>query len=298
MANPYTSVSIISYNSNAPPDDGSESASNQVTWAKHKTKLGDPLKTGIEGVNTNTAAAFLKSIGVAPAVTTAVDYTAAAADQGKLIVNTGASKTHTTPDATAVAAPFSYAVQNNHATSDLTLDGHLTQTINGAATLVLRPGGGGILMTDGTNWLFFGSGIDGTSEFAAGTVGIFGQTAAPAGWTKDVSFDDAAIALTSGAVGDVAGTALSAILAARTITQANLPAINLTSDTTGSHVHSTERYGSLLAGLSGSGSGWAGSSFNTNVAAGDHAHTVPLGGSGTPMDFAAKRAKVIRATKA
>ena len=56
--NPYTSVSISGYNTSPPPDDGSQTSANQLEWAKHKTKLGDPVKTGVESVNSNTNSAF------------------------------------------------------------------------------------------------------------------------------------------------------------------------------------------------------------------------------------------------
>ena len=55
---PYTSVSISGYNSSPPPDDGSQTSANKVEWAKHKTKIGDPLKTLAEAINTNVLAAF------------------------------------------------------------------------------------------------------------------------------------------------------------------------------------------------------------------------------------------------
>jgi hypothetical protein len=55
--NPFTSVSITGYNSSPPPDDGSQTSANKVEWAKHKTKLADPLKTLAEGINTNAIAA-------------------------------------------------------------------------------------------------------------------------------------------------------------------------------------------------------------------------------------------------
>lgn len=58
MTTHYTSVSVSGYNSGAPPDDGSTGTDNAVTWAKHKTKLGDPLKTAIEQVNTNLVSAL------------------------------------------------------------------------------------------------------------------------------------------------------------------------------------------------------------------------------------------------
>ena len=54
----YTPVTITGYNTSPPPDDGSTGTNNQLTWAKHKDKLGDPLKTAIESINTNVSAAF------------------------------------------------------------------------------------------------------------------------------------------------------------------------------------------------------------------------------------------------
>ena len=50
--NPYSSQSITGYNAGAPADDGSQVSSNQLEWDKHKTKLGDPLKTLAEAINT------------------------------------------------------------------------------------------------------------------------------------------------------------------------------------------------------------------------------------------------------
>lgn len=49
--NPYVSVSISGYNASPPPDDGSQVASNIVTWAFHKVKIGDPLRTLAEAIN-------------------------------------------------------------------------------------------------------------------------------------------------------------------------------------------------------------------------------------------------------
>lgn len=56
--NPYTEVTITGYNTNPPPDDGSETSDNEITWAKHKTKLSDPLKTAIETTQSNITTAF------------------------------------------------------------------------------------------------------------------------------------------------------------------------------------------------------------------------------------------------
>lgn len=48
----YNEVSIVGYNANPPEDDGTQASSNEVSWAKHKSKLGDPVKTAIEGTQT------------------------------------------------------------------------------------------------------------------------------------------------------------------------------------------------------------------------------------------------------
>ena len=62
MANPYTSVSISGYNANPPSDDGTQASQNEVEWAKHKDKLGDPLKTAIESIDTNVTTAFAATV--------------------------------------------------------------------------------------------------------------------------------------------------------------------------------------------------------------------------------------------
>lgn len=67
MANPYTQVTVVNYNASPPTDDGVQEAQNQVEWAKHKTKLGDPLKTALESVDTNVFNAFASLIAT-PAV--------------------------------------------------------------------------------------------------------------------------------------------------------------------------------------------------------------------------------------
>lgn len=59
MANSlYDKPSLSGYNANAPADDGTKVASNEVTWSKHKTKLGDPLKTYTDAINNATESAL------------------------------------------------------------------------------------------------------------------------------------------------------------------------------------------------------------------------------------------------
>src|SRR6185437_4691259 len=105
MGNPFTSATVASYNSNPPPDDGSQIASNIVAWATSKTKLSDTIKTALESDIANTNTAFSKVPGGAGITSTATDYTVLVGNQGGLIRVT-ASATITTPDATSVGSPF------------------------------------------------------------------------------------------------------------------------------------------------------------------------------------------------
>ena len=159
MANPYTAPSISGYNSNPPPDDGSNTAANEIKWSTQKTKLADPIKTLAETDITNTTAAFLKVLGGNGVTSTAISYTVVAADQGKLVRATAASITITTPDATDVTAPFVFALLNN-SSGTITFDGNGSQTIDGNANITVTPGSGMVIFTDGSNW--FTTGQQGT----------------------------------------------------------------------------------------------------------------------------------------
>lgn len=146
---PFTNVSVENYNLNPPTDDGAETPANEITWDKHKSKLGDPLKTAVEDLNTNIGAAVDKLSGGVTSVSN--DYTVLPADQGKTIVMTVASKTITTPAAATVTSPFRFWVLNL-STGDLTLDGNSTETIDGALTVTIPKNRGMMIETDGTNW--------------------------------------------------------------------------------------------------------------------------------------------------
>ena len=123
MAAPYTSVTIVGYDSNPPSDDGSQVSTNKVRWSTHKTKHGDPLKTAIESINSNVSAAFAKTVGGAGVTSTAVSYNVTTSDQGKLVRATGSGITITTPDATTVTSPFVFAFLNN-SSGTVTFDGN------------------------------------------------------------------------------------------------------------------------------------------------------------------------------
>lgn len=92
----YTQVTISGYNSNPPPDDGSSLASNNVTWAAIKSKLFDPIRTGVESVDDN----------IASAITTA-DSTLSTLQSGVTTLQSNVTSLSTTLNATAgTAMPF------------------------------------------------------------------------------------------------------------------------------------------------------------------------------------------------
>lgn len=90
MGSKYATQSASGYNSSPPADDGSQTASNLITWAAQKTKLADPVKTLADAINTALVTAFdysvrqitasdntvagdhMKCVEIAPTVTTAV----------------------------------------------------------------------------------------------------------------------------------------------------------------------------------------------------------------------------------
>jgi hypothetical protein len=90
MGAKYQTNSASGYNSSPPADDGSQTASNLITWSGQKTKLADPIKTLADDINTDLVAAFdyavrritasdstvagdhMRTVEIAPNVSTAV----------------------------------------------------------------------------------------------------------------------------------------------------------------------------------------------------------------------------------
>jgi hypothetical protein len=110
MGSKYSTVSVSGYNATPPSDDGSQTASNQVKWDTHKSKLGDPLKTAIEAIDT-ALVAFTNFSG--RSVTDSA--TTAATDHMKTIEiasTTSSGKTISLMDASTAAAGYIVSVKN------------------------------------------------------------------------------------------------------------------------------------------------------------------------------------------
>jgi len=181
MSNPFVEDPIAGYNTNPPSNDGTESVSNTCDWDLHViAKVGTPLKNYASANFTKIATAFTKVLGGAGVTNQASGYTILSSDQGKAIIYTGTGgDTYTTPDATIVGSPFVFTVQNN-GTGVVTLDGHDTQTVNGATTLDLVPGDGGTVFTDGSNWII----VLGKSQPIIGEIKMFGMAALSPGFEE------------------------------------------------------------------------------------------------------------------
>lgn len=177
MSNPYTSVTVTDYNANPPSDDGAQTTANSVTWAKHKTKLGDPLKTAVEAVNTNVAAAFLLQLGAVTTTKTGA-YTVVAADRGKFFSVTNET-TITALDAATAGDGFINGVVNSNASDVVTVTGSSSETIGGESDIFLYPGESVIWVCDGTNNLIL---TDSRDKTPSGTIVYGAFTAAEPGY--------------------------------------------------------------------------------------------------------------------
>ena len=151
MANQYDSVTITGYNATPPSDDGAQTDNNEVTWDKHKTKLGDPVKTGVEQVNTNIEAAFDKTLlaGVSEISTTS---TLVETQRGDLIRFTGAGGiTFNLLAVSTAGSSWDFAYRND-SSGNVTLDPDGSEQIDGASTKVIEPGESGFVVSNGTAW--------------------------------------------------------------------------------------------------------------------------------------------------
>lgn len=136
MGSKYTSQTVAGYNSSPPPDDGSTTASNKITWGTTiKAKLADPILTLAQAVNSAIA-----SFTDFSQTTSSSNYTTIASDHMKTIQVTGTT-TISLMDATSAGAGYIVSVAN-YGTNNVTLT-RITgsDTLNGATkAIVLYPG--------------------------------------------------------------------------------------------------------------------------------------------------------------
>lgn len=135
MGAKYTSQSTSGYNASPPADDGSQTASNLITWAGIKSKLADVLKTFGEAINT----ALVATLNLSARAVSSND-SGVAGDHWRTIQLSGGA-TYTLPDAATVGVGWVVSVVNVGTSIGLIARTTSGDFINGVATnLSLSPG--------------------------------------------------------------------------------------------------------------------------------------------------------------
>ena len=163
--NPYTSQSISGYNATPPPDDGSQTSANKVEWAKHKSKLADPIKTLVEGVNTQANTSF----------NTVYLWTATAWTSSATIAE-GAHSDFLAANA-SVVFPGAGTLENGwhtfiHNTATTNINLVATDSIDGVGSMVLAPNEGVMVLNTATTYFTLGRTVfaDLTASDIVGTI--------------------------------------------------------------------------------------------------------------------------------
>ena len=180
MANPFVPPTISGYNASPPSDDGANTDANEVTWAKHKTKLADPIKTWLDTTLTNLTTAFDRTWPHNGVETASATASITAGQRG---THFEASNTITLNLLAAGTATDGFMISvRNGGSGIVTIDPDGSETINGAATLAVAAGDSVLVVCDGSNW------------FAMGITGNAARTDTANTFTEDQTID------TSGAV--------------------------------------------------------------------------------------------------
>lgn len=148
MGTAYGSVSVSGYNASPPPDDGTQSAANQVKWATIKAKLPDPLKTAIEAIDAGLVTAFDYSV-----VSKSANYTTTAADHMRTVDTTGTT-TISLGDAATMGAKYITRVKNSGSGEVTVSRATGGDTLDGATKdLTLAPGQSVICGVSGSGYI-------------------------------------------------------------------------------------------------------------------------------------------------
>lgn len=145
MGAKYTTQSASGYNSSPPPDDGSQSASNLITWLGIKAKLGDPVKTLADAINTALIAALntsVRQISVA-------DSTVASDHMRTIEIAPTVTNTVTVSlgDAATMTSTYLVAVKNSSAVNQIISRATSGDTIDGIARNITIPAGASLNFT-------------------------------------------------------------------------------------------------------------------------------------------------------
>lgn len=139
--------------------------------------------------------------------TKTANYTLLATDNMS-VINCTTALTLALTDVATIGNKFMALVSANGVA--VTIDPSGTETVNGAATLVIPSGQACLLVCTGAAWLAYGL-TEAAGAFPTGTKMLFQQTAAPTGWTKDTTHNDKALRVVSGTASSGGTSAFSTV---------------------------------------------------------------------------------------
>ena len=163
----------------------SESTLTGSTNNKENTRLAFvDLRAYLEGLlgTAGTQAAALTTLGAVlnGVLSNAANYTAVAADRGKLIDYTAAPYTLTLPTVATAGAGFVLAIRNSAASGNLTVGRNAANIDGVAADLTVSPGESMLVVCDGTGWYTVGRVVPPTFGVL---LGVYARTTAGSGLT-------------------------------------------------------------------------------------------------------------------
>jgi len=126
----YTTQAASGYNASPPPDDGTQVASNLVTYAGVKTKLADPIKTLADAENT----ALVSALDLSARAISTPD-TAVASDHWRTLQVTGTTAI-TLSSAASMGAGYEVGIFNAGVGVVTVTPGGASDTINGVSASV------------------------------------------------------------------------------------------------------------------------------------------------------------------
>ncbi len=277
MGAKYTTQAIANYNATPPADDGSEVAANQVSWAKHKTKLADPIKTLAEAINT----ALVAYVDEGPVAKTGA-YTTEAGDHNKIIEASGTFQITLLAPGTAGAG---YRITVINVGSGVITVAPASGNIDGVASRLLAAGMSmtAFVNADEDEYLTESRG----GEFAIGTKMVFYQASAPTGWTGVTLTDGYMLrGISVGGTGGSTGGTDSPV----SWDSAHTHAVSGNTEAGGAHTHTLTAGNDIRGGLESS-------LENLTDDPGTHTHAVSITSGSGGGTFAPRYADVIVCTK-
>jgi hypothetical protein len=122
----YTTQTISGYNASPPSDDGAAESQNEATWSGIKTKIGDPVRTLAQDINTQLITSFATTEARLGNLVDSFNYTSALCPYKNLrLLKASASTFTVTADKLALASTsdVQFIAETVSETVDITTSG-------------------------------------------------------------------------------------------------------------------------------------------------------------------------------